>query len=151
MLVVKCEQGKEEWHQARLGIPTASCFSKLITQSGAPSRQARAYRMKLLAEWLCGAHLPDEDYISPAMSRGYMLQPQAIKFYEMEREVDVEGVGFVYIDERRLVGCSPDGLVDGGGVEIKCPYSTAHMEFLLSGELPDQYRAQVQEIGRAHV
>jgi len=48
------EQGSERWLQARLGIPTASAFDKIVTSTGKASTQSNAYMNKLLAEWLTG-------------------------------------------------------------------------------------------------
>ena len=54
MIIHGCEQGTDEWFQARCGIPTASSFDKLITPTGKPSTQADAYMHQLLAEWVMG-------------------------------------------------------------------------------------------------
>ena len=52
--------------------------------------------------------------------------------------------GFMYRNFLR-VGCSPDGLIDQDGMlEIKCPTSTTHVEYLEAKNLPSKYRAQVQ-------
>ena len=37
MIILDHEQGTEEWFAARLGKPSASNFSKLITATGKPS------------------------------------------------------------------------------------------------------------------
>ena len=31
MIVLDCQQGDAEWHEARMGIPTASAFHRIIT------------------------------------------------------------------------------------------------------------------------
>jgi hypothetical protein len=144
MIVLDCEQNTTEWHEARLAIPTASQFKRIVTPTGKPSGQASDYRMRLHAEWLARRHFEDEQYQNYAMLRGFNLQPQALRWYEMERGVDVRSVGFCFTNDRRA-GCSPDGLVgEDGGVEIKCPFSPNHVEFLLSESLPSEYVPQVQ-------
>lgn len=96
----------------------------------------------LLAEWITG--LPGGMEPTPWMQRGVELEPEARAFYEMERGVDVQEVGFITRDDG-LVGCSPDGLVgERGMLEIKVPSPGVHVEYLLSGELPSKYRVQVQ-------
>lgn len=141
MIILDCVQGEPEWLQARLGIPTASCFDKIITPTGKPSTQAEAYCNKLVAEWLVGA--PVDDYTNPHMQRGTELEPQARAFYEMQADTDVKQVGFVLRDDR-LVGCSPDGIVAPGLLEIKCPAPSTHVEYLLNGGVPSKYIPQVQ-------
>jgi hypothetical protein len=43
-----------------------------------------------------------------------------------------------------MAGCSPDGYVGEweGIVEVKCPESTTHLEYLQGGVLPEDYRGQ---------
>jgi len=143
MIRVECAQGSPEWFAARRGIPTASCFDKIVTGTGQASKQADAYYWKLLAEWLSGD--VEDQYQSGWMVRGFMLQPDAVSFYELHRDVTIEQVGFCYLDERQLFGASPDGLVgDDGGVEIKCPSGGVHLRCLMSGEIPTEYVPQVQ-------
>ena len=60
IIIDNVAQGASEWAQLRLGIPTASCFDKIITSTGKASTQRNAYMNKLLAEWLTGE--PTEGY-----------------------------------------------------------------------------------------
>lgn len=142
MITLDLEQGTPEWHQARLGIPTASNFGKLITAGLKPSTQAEVYQNKLVAEWYTGE--AEENFVSEAMQRGTELEPVAREAYEFATDESVEEVGFVYKDEAKLVGCSPDGLCGPHGVEIKCPLPSTHVSYLLSQELPVAYTGQVQ-------
>jgi len=43
MRIIECEQGTPEWLQARLGVPSASSYAKLVTTTGKSSAQAEAY------------------------------------------------------------------------------------------------------------
>jgi len=54
MKTFDCAQGSEAWLQCRLGVPTASCFGKILTATGKPSSSARAYRRTLVAERVTG-------------------------------------------------------------------------------------------------
>lgn len=151
MIPVFCEQRSPEWHEARLGIPTASGMDRIITATGKPSAQAFGYIHELLASWalgedvseFCGTYWTD---------RGLAFEPQARAYYELERGLDTEAVGFVYHDESRLIGCSPDWLVKdcaggyAGGCELKCPTPGKHIGHLLDAEegVPSKYRIQVQ-------
>jgi hypothetical protein len=55
--------------------------------------------------------------------------------------VDVPGFMFA---EELLVGASLDGLCSGeGSLEVKCPDSVTHLEYLREGRLPPAYVPQV--------
>jgi len=139
MQVHNVEQGTEDWLKLRLGVPTSSCFDKIITPTGKPSTQLSAYANKLIAEWLCGE--PLDCYENDWMKRGTELEPQARAFYEMVNDAEVRKVGFV---TDHGVGCSPDGLVDDGLLEIKCPAPHTHVDYLLTNKVPTKYFPQVQ-------
>lgn len=143
MIVIECEQGSPEWVNARLGIPTASRFSDIITPRTLKlSASSDKYMNELLAEWLLGRPVEDFD-TTMFMDRGKQLEPEAIRFYELQRECDVTRVGFCLTDDRRY-GCSPDGLVaQDGTLELKCPSPTTHVGYLL-GEDMGKYNVQAQ-------
>ena len=54
MIVLDHDQGSTEWIEARLGIPTASGFHRIITPTGKLSASRDAYEGELLAEWALG-------------------------------------------------------------------------------------------------
>lgn len=142
MIRVECLQGSESWHAARLGLPTASSFHRIVTpKSGKPSASSHKYLYELVAERLLGT--PLDSASSEFMERGKALEGEAVAWYELQRGVDTEKVGFVLTDDRRA-GCSPDRLVgEDGGLEVKCPSAGVHVGYLL-GELSEEYRCQVQ-------
>jgi hypothetical protein len=77
------------------------------------------------------------------MGQGSILEHEAVPWFEFTQEIKVERVGFCTTDDGR-VGASPDGLIgEDGGIEIKCPQPEAHLRYLLEGELPKEYAAQV--------
>ena len=49
MIELPCQQGSVEWFEARLGIPTASEFSRIVTPTGKLSASRHAYMGELLA------------------------------------------------------------------------------------------------------
>jgi len=144
VIIDDMEQGSLDWMRLRLGIPTASRFDSLITPAkGEPSKAAEGYMRELLAEWLSGQAADGAQTLW--MQLGQEFEPEARRFYAFERDCDVRQVAFVYGDERRLFGCSPDALVgDDGGLEIKIPKLAVHVGYLLAGGLPMEYRPQVQ-------
>lgn len=141
MRTINCEQGTEEWFAARLGVPSASMFSKIVTTKGVWSTQADSYINQLVAEQLTGER--EEVYQSHHMIRGTELEPEARDLYCLMKDVEVQEVGFCLHDTLKA-GCSPDGLVgDKGGLEIKAPASATHVEYLRGGVLPSRYKQQV--------
>ena len=111
------EQGSEDWHEARYGLPTASKFSEIITGTGKASTSLERYAATLAAEQYAGANLESWQG-NQWTERGHELEHEARLAYSMLRGVDVEEVGFIVKDG---AGCSPDGLVEANGlVEIKC-------------------------------
>ena len=143
MFTLDVEQLSDEWFEARCGIPTASCFDKIVTSRGAMSTQAKSYLYQLAGESLIG--IKTETYQNAAMQRGIELEGEAINLYELMNDVEVERVGICFSDETRRFSCSPDGLVgEDGGLEIKCPLIHTHIEYLLGGKLPTKYIQQIQ-------
>lgn len=142
MRIIECQQGTPQWYAARLALPTASNFGKILTATGKKSTQAKAYMDVLLAEFLTGEH--ENGYANAAMARGTALEPEARAYYEFTTDRDVQEVGFVLRDDG-LVGCSPDGLVgNDGGLEIKCALSSTHIGYLREKKVPTEYLPQVQ-------
>jgi len=141
MIVIPCEQGSPEWFAARVGIPSASQFHRIISgKTGKALSGAETYRNEMLAEWLLGSKL--DTGASQFMARGSALEESAVRYYELQREVDTTEVGFI-LHDTLAAGCSPDRLVgDGGGLEIKCPSPAVHVGYLLGGI--DAHRVQVQ-------
>ena len=168
--VVDCGgQGTQEWIEARLGIPSASNYSKLITTKGKRSTSFDGYCMGLAAEVLTGKpyswhkseltitsaspYSPDTA-IDPneldALDWGTYYEPEARAYYSLLTDTDVVQVDFCKHPNLEA-GCSPDGLIDVnqdgmlGGLEIKCPKNPQiHMEYYKSGEIPTKYIQQVQ-------
>lgn len=145
MIVVPCEQGSREWLDARLGIPTASQFHRILTPTGKPSSQADAYLFQLLAERLLREPIGDVGWLSGLMERGKTLEDEAVKWYEFDRDVRCDKVGFCLSDDR-AIGCSADRLVgEHGGLEIKCPGPAQHLAYVLNEKSVDRdHWVQVQ-------
>lgn len=146
MIRVPGEQGSIQWLQARLGVPSASQFHRIITlKKMERSASADGYCHELVAEWLLGQ--PTDFDASQFMERGTALESDARRWYEFQQDVEVEQVGFILEDERRY-GCSPDGLVgEEGGLEIKCLGAAKHVGALVALDRepqPTEHYAQVQ-------
>ncbi len=141
MKIIDCEQGSQQWHACRAGIPSASNFDMIVTSKGEPSKQAQKYMYRLAGERITG--IPEETYQNAAMQRGVELEAEARMFYEMTNDCKIEQVGFCLADGGW--GCSPDGLVNGDGlIEIKCPQIATHVGYLLDNKVPTDYFQQTQ-------
>lgn len=142
MREVKAEQGSDEWLAARVGCPSGSGFSKLITSTGQVSKSRDTYINQLVAERFTNE--PTQIFETEWMARGRELEVDARAFYEFEKDCHVKETGFLK-HEVYECGVSPDGLVgDDGGLEIKCPAPPNHVKYVRTGKLPTEYKAQVQ-------
>jgi putative phage-type endonuclease len=139
MRIINVEQRTTEWFAARLGVPSASNFERVITPGGKRSTQVEAYMNRLVADILTG--VSEQHQPSEAMMRGTELEPEARAYYELIAG-PVEEIGFCIHDDG--FGCSPDGVVGDGLLEIKCPLAHTHVEYLRAGHLPSTYIPQVQ-------
>jgi len=140
-------QGSPEWLRARMGKPTASQFHRIMTPSGKSSSQAGAYMYELVAELILGAPLEHDSM--PWMDRGKSLEEEARRFYEFQRDIDIEMVGLVTA-WGGTIGASPDGFAGADGlIEIKCPRPSTHVAYLYAmdsgvGSVDKDYMIQAQ-------
>jgi hypothetical protein len=143
MREIQCEQGSPEWLSARLGIPTASNFDKILTPGGKLSESAKKFAYYLAAEHLLNRQLESIDHLE-WVARGKEMEETAVKNYEFLQEVKTRKVGFITTNDG-LIGASPDRLIVGtnGGVEIKCPAPHTHIGYMIEG-FDKKYKVQVQ-------
>jgi hypothetical protein len=141
-------QYSPEWWTVRCGHPTASAFDRIITAKTAKASAAQlAYACELAGDIAClTPNFFTERENRPksyAMENGTNTEPEARRFYEMQRDTDVRQVGFI-LDDQDKFGCSPDGLVgEDGGLELKCPLLKTQAQYVIEGVLPDEYKPQV--------
>lgn len=139
------QQRTEDWIKSRLGCVTASRISDLMTKTKSSYAACRKnYMAQLICERLTGE--PTESFTSAAMQRGIDSEPVAREMYQLrEFDVHIQEVGFILHPTIPRLGASPDGLVDDDGlIEIKCPNTWTHLEFLKSGQPKRQYILQMQ-------
>lgn len=135
-------QNSTEWYELRLGIATASEFSKIITPvTGKLSKQARSYAYRLIAEAVLQESTESLNHLE-WISRGKELEPEAARMYEYQHDVETKKVGLITNDEGTL-GASLDRLVGNDGcVEIKCPAAWTHVGYMVDG-FGAEYKPQV--------
>lgn len=144
MKVVTKTQRDPEWVAARMGVPSASNFNRILTPTGNLSSQSWDYAYELAAE-RHALYLPeDAEFIGTrAMRYGTETEPEARRWYVFHCGLEVEEVGFCTTDDGRF-GCSPDGLVGADGLlELKCPLGKTHVSYLVADVLPLEYFPQV--------
>lgn len=136
-------QGSSEWKWLRMGLPTCSQFHRIVTATGKKSSQWMDYISELVSEQ--SSEYPPNFMGSEAMERGRMMEPRARAAYEIITGNETTDCGFVYRDETKQIGGSPDALVgDDGILEIKCPGAKNHIIYLLSNKIPNAYIPQTQ-------
>lgn len=144
MHVINCAQYSPEWWAARRGVPSSSNGDKIITpKTGEFSSQATGYACELIGDRYDHYYGEHDEYATAAMKNGSIMEPESRRFYEFERDCEVQQVGFVLSDDKRF-GCSPDSLCgEAGGLELKNPQTATHVRYLIDGGLPLAYRPQV--------
>lgn len=149
MIVHDVIQGSEAWRLLRMGVPTASEFSRILTPGGKPSKSAEPYMCELLGELLMARPMEAPTY--PWMQRGHDLEEDAANWYALQCDVETKVVGFCTTDDGSI-GASPDRLVgEDGLLEIKCPAPDTHVRYLLFPQkgVDDAYKVQV--LGQLYV
>jgi len=137
-------QGTEEWFAQRIGKVTASRINDVMAtlKSGGEAATRKNYRAQLIAERLTGTKA--DSFTNAAMQWGTDNEPIARAMYEIKTGSDVEQVGFVDHPSIAMTGASPDGRVGNNGMlEIKCPNTATHIEYLLAGVAPTEYHNQM--------
>ena len=136
-------QGSAEWLAARAGCLTASAIADMIAKTKTGEAASRAnLRARLVVERLTG--VPQDSFSNAAMQWGNEQEPFARAAYEIKSGNLVDQTGIVMHPNIPYAGASPDGLIDECGlVEIKCPNTATHIEYLLSGATPKKYQPQM--------
>ena len=139
-------QGSEIWQQkARCSKVTASKITDILAKlkSGKPAAGRATYMGQLIAERLTG--VKSDSFSSNSMQWGTETEPQAIAAYEFLNDVEVERIAFADHPSIEFSGASPDGLLgDDGLIEVKCPNTATHIDYLISQKIPKRYIDQMQ-------
>ena len=137
------EQRTDEWFAARIGKVTASRVADVIakTKSGYGAGRAN-YLADLVVERLTGQKA--QGFSNAAMEWGTQTEPQARAAYSAKRGILVEEVGFIDHPTVAMSGASPDGFAEEGLIEVKCPNTATHLEYVLAELPPLKYFTQMQ-------
>lgn len=135
------EQGTDEWKKARLGHVSGSSIADVMAKGRGVTR--KNYLIKMVAERLTG--MWEESYKSNAMDWGNQTEPLARIAYENHTQSFVDKTGFWKHPTIEYLGVSPDGLVGNDGlIEIKCPNTTTHLDYVFDDRVPATYYKQIQ-------
>lgn len=134
------EQGSDLWKKIRLGKLTASRMSDVLAAKTTAAR--RNYMAQIVAERLTGS--VTESFTDGAMAWGTEHEPLARAEYEILTGSTVDQVSFIDHPTIEWCGASPDGIVSSIGlVEIKCPNTATHIDYLLGKKPPAKYIPQM--------
>lgn len=142
------EQRTEDWYKIRKGSIGGTRAKKVVSSTNT------SLMYELIAER--GTNMIEESFVSEAMQRGIDLEPIAIAEFRDFMELDVEHFGMVTNENFPNCHLSPDGLIVdnklvGGvnipipteGVEVKCPDSKKHIEYIITNRVPAEYKQQL--------
>ena len=136
-------QRTSEWFSKRIGKLTASNMDIAMSfnKNGKESQERYNLKFRLLSERFTGETLLQ--FTNDAMRHGIETEPVA-KIVLEQLGYEIEDCGFISHPTIRNFGASPDGFLEDGGVlEIKCPTTQTHLQWLLSGEIPEQHKPQM--------
>lgn len=143
MKIIDFPQGSTEWLASRSGKVTASRISDVMAKlKNGEAAARRDYRAQIVAEILTGKP-QDDGFTNAAMQWGTDTEPFARAAYEAHNGVMIDQCGLVLHPTIERGAASPDGLVGNGLVEIKCPKTATHLEYLMAGTAPAKYQPQM--------
>ena len=132
--IKSAEQIRFEWQQQRWGKFTASEFHKLMTYEERDDlpKGAATYAKQKAVELL--TECKPDTYVSPAMQWGIDHEHDAIDAFMATTGLEVNDSkdNQVFLTLGDSVGGTPDGLIKsmGAGIEIKCPNSATHLDYM---------------------
>lgn len=139
------EQQSEKWFKLRLDYPMTASKAETISKYDYKGGVGLNTLIEEKISEKFSISTKKEHFINEDMKRGIELEPQARDVYEWETGKKVEQVGFVTNTKYELCGVSPDGLVEDGGIEIKCQNDRKHFMSIIKGvQIEEKYKWQMQ-------
>ncbi len=131
----------------RAGKVTGSCANALLAVRKKGTGELairRDLRERLTVERLTGLPVDDSGYKGKDIQHGVETEPLAAIDYEVITGEMVSHYGFLQHDEL-AAGCSPDGVIGNfeGVLEVKCPASSTHVEYIRGDRIPEEYYGQL--------
>jgi len=139
------EQGTPLWVRARIGCLTASRMNdaRSMLKRGGETQARYKYKLELIAERLSGMAV--DHYVSAAMQEGIEKEPFAVQEYEEQTGIIIFGnAQFIMHPTILWFGATPDRFIGEHGIlEVKCPLIHTHTQYIISGEIPQEYQDQM--------
>ncbi len=142
---------EEEWIRLRLGRPTASEFSSILTPAlGKKSASQKPFAARHVDERVTGGPKDVKPaYSNHNMERGNLREHEAAMAFERETGLLTRKIGYCCTDDGRFGG-SPDRLVAAdeeqfpfAGLEIKNYAAAEHFQWQEENALPNDFKCQV--------
>jgi len=140
MIIYNMPQRTPEWIEVRRGKITGTRLADIFKTDNLTLAD------KLIAEM--GSDEDSPSFTNAAMQRGIDMEPVAKALYQSQTSYDILECGFIEHEIHSFIGMSPDGLIIQndkyvGGLEIKCPDTSKHVQYIRHNKLPTEYRYQV--------
>jgi len=133
------EQNSDDWFKLRAGNLTSSNLSKVMANYGkAFGEPAKKLAVNIALEQVTGKPIAS-GYSNDHMTRGHEQEPMARMLYENTTFCEVTNGGFFSGD---FFGCSPDGMVSEGVIEIKSVTPHVHLANISRGGIDPAYKWQ---------
>jgi len=145
-IIREIEQGSEAWLKLRLGIVTCSELDVLMVDGkgeGGFGVGAFTYMDRLIGERITGAEA-EPWRGNKSSERGHALEPKVRQLYCLRRDIAPESIEQVGIILNHGIGYSPDGLPDGGAIEVKTKIPEKLIQAILDNSVPKEHKAQCQ-------
>ena len=137
--------GTPEWVKARVGCLGASMMPTVMlppNRDGSEKAAKVNLRKTLVAERMTG--FAADHYVSPAMQHGLDWEDQAKLEYEAYSGNLVSPSGWIEHPTIAFAGATPDAFVNEDGLlEVKCPTTTTHLDWIMAGVVPPEYQPQM--------
>jgi len=140
------KQRSAEWHEARMGILTASNFYEAVRYLKNGNRPAnRFHLMKRMSLELISGDLQGT-YVNDAMRHGTEMEEEVINHLILNEPGVVDNTSFKRVlTDSGYIGISPDLVMLHNGMrigyEVKCPYTVSSFEKFNDG-VPEIYLYQ---------
>lgn len=145
MKSTKLFPGDPEWYFERIGCVTSSRIADVVAKRKRGDGELacrKNLKTQMIAEMLTGD--TTNHFVSSAMQWGIDHETQARMEYERRTGATVIPVGLIHHPGLERCRATPDGWIKPNGLlEIKCPESWTHTEYLIDGVVPAQYIPQM--------
>ena len=138
-IIRDCEQGSEAWGKYRVGSIGGSSIKSVLTGGKGKTRMSLMYQ-------LAGERITGQKYsfqATPAMEEGVRREEESRGAFEIITDLEVEKVGLIQGDIP-YTHCSPDGIINESGLELKNPLIHTQIKYIAENRLPLEYVDQVQ-------